>query len=274
MANSAETKTLTWDIPTTREDGSVLAATEIDEYWIYISQTPGEIVAGAVVPDTLIPVITVLGGSAATQQVTLDPGDYEIAITTVDLDALESKFSNVIAVSIPNTPPSATTIYLSFTSTAVPGFANNIPGREVVTAKLELKDQDGNLTGVIYESLGFDGTRRNRNIAERGEHWGWNFRAWNGYAAFWDIEPIFSLSGLPAGRPYSIRFAGASGNELQETTYLTDGAGSAQYISASQGFPAEPVMLSGVVPDKGEIVAHGKPDTYMPGVLNAIEIIY
>ena len=85
---------LSWEAPTTRVDGTALAAEEIKEYRVYYTidgQAPGE----------SVPIV--VDGTAASETVTLEllpraaPYVVSFSITTVDTDGLESAQSETVS---------------------------------------------------------------------------------------------------------------------------------------------------------------------------------
>jgi hypothetical protein len=79
---------LTWDIPSSREDDSVLLPTEIKHYVIYYGTDENSL-------DSMIIV------DGLTTIITLDPGVWYFAISTVDSDGLEGRKSNTISQVLP-----------------------------------------------------------------------------------------------------------------------------------------------------------------------------
>lgn len=86
--------TLSWNMPTTRENGDALLASEIAGYEIYyfLEGTPeaaGEIVA-------------INNGNTTQHSLTINqPGTYIFAISTIDLDGLQSDISDPVSLIIP-----------------------------------------------------------------------------------------------------------------------------------------------------------------------------
>ncbi len=84
--STARSVTLSWTIPTTRADGSALAASAIAGYRLFYTRddsAPSE--------DTLV---TISGGTTTNTRVSLtSAGTYTFAITAVDLNGVESALS-------------------------------------------------------------------------------------------------------------------------------------------------------------------------------------
>jgi hypothetical protein len=78
---------LTWDIPTTRTDGSSLTLSELDGFRIYVGDTPAE----------LNMILDLNNGSTITHTLTeLSLGTYFFAVTAYDTEGNESSFSNIV----------------------------------------------------------------------------------------------------------------------------------------------------------------------------------
>ncbi|MEP3564036.1 MAG: fibronectin type III domain-containing protein [Marinobacter sp.] len=89
--NTSQPKTLVWSAPLTREDGSSLALGQIAEYKIYYRLKHKD----------RFEVISVKDTSATKYPLgTMPPGAYEFAITTVDVDGLESRRSESVEVNL------------------------------------------------------------------------------------------------------------------------------------------------------------------------------
>jgi len=89
---------ITWDAPTTREDGTELLLAEIDHYDLYAD---GELLAA--VP-----------GGDSTTQADLSPGQHCFAMKTVDTDGRESVFSNEVCKDLPSDAnPNSVTIEIT-----------------------------------------------------------------------------------------------------------------------------------------------------------------
>lgn len=89
--NTSQPKTLVWNAPLTREDGSSLALGQIAEYKIYYRMKHKDRFEVISVKDTSTTKYP-LGA--------MPPGAYEFAITTVDVDGLESRRSASVEVNL------------------------------------------------------------------------------------------------------------------------------------------------------------------------------
>ncbi|MFV8571889.1 fibronectin type III domain-containing protein [Marinobacter sp. SBS5] len=90
-ADRVEPKTLVWSAPLTREDGSSLAAGQIAEYRIYYRLKHKD----------RFNVISVDDASKTKYPLAaMPPGAYEFAITTVDVEGLESRRSASVEVNL------------------------------------------------------------------------------------------------------------------------------------------------------------------------------
>lgn len=90
---TAHTVQLSWTIPSTRENGSALALSELSGYEIYYYQEGTSSGAGEVVP--------VSGGTNTSTQVTINgSGTYYFAIAARDNAGLLSNLSNYIAANL------------------------------------------------------------------------------------------------------------------------------------------------------------------------------
>ncbi|WP_323752184.1 fibronectin type III domain-containing protein [Marinobacter sp.] len=90
-ANRLEPKTLVWSAPLTREDGSSLAPGQIAEYRIYYRlkyKDRFEVISVKDTDTTKYPLEA------------MPPGAYEFAITTVDVEGLESRRSESVEVNL------------------------------------------------------------------------------------------------------------------------------------------------------------------------------
>lgn len=77
---------LSWQIPTTRTDGTPLGLSDIDGYRIYMGSTS----------DNLIMIIDLNDGAATSYSVAgLPSGSYYFSVTTYDSDGNESQYSNI-----------------------------------------------------------------------------------------------------------------------------------------------------------------------------------
>jgi len=85
------TATLSWEIPTTRADGTPLALSEIEGYRLYMGSTSTDLV-----------MIVDLNDSAQTRYLVngLASGSYFFSVTTYDTDGNESTYSNIAATEI------------------------------------------------------------------------------------------------------------------------------------------------------------------------------
>lgn len=112
-AATSQTVTATWQAPTTREDGTPLAASEIASYRLYY--------AIGSTPTTSSPSVSITPGSATQGVVTLqlspstDPVTVNLAVTAVDTNGLESPLSNIASktflvksTALPSAPTSVT----------------------------------------------------------------------------------------------------------------------------------------------------------------------
>ena len=83
--------TLSWVAPSDREDGSGLSLSEIAGYRVYYGVEPGNYQS----------YIDVNDGSAVQAQLSEIPaGIYFVALTTIDVDGLESTYSSEVIVTI------------------------------------------------------------------------------------------------------------------------------------------------------------------------------
>jgi hypothetical protein len=80
------TASLSWQIPTTRTDGTALAISEVEGYRIYMGSTDGDMI-----------MVVDLNDCAQTDYTLTDlpTGSYHFAVTTYDTDGNESAFSNI-----------------------------------------------------------------------------------------------------------------------------------------------------------------------------------
>jgi fibronectin type 3 domain-containing protein len=85
--------TLAWDAPTTNTDGSSLnSATDLSQYKIYYGT--------ASLAYTQVVNVTNPGTTTISQTLTLSPGTYYFAVTTVDASGQESDYSNEVMKTI------------------------------------------------------------------------------------------------------------------------------------------------------------------------------
>ena len=84
-------KTLVWSAPLTREDGSTLAVGQIAEYRIYYRLKYKDRFSVIPITDTSNTKYPLTG---------LPPGAYEFAITTVDVEGLESRRSKPVEINL------------------------------------------------------------------------------------------------------------------------------------------------------------------------------
>ncbi len=84
--------TLSWSSPTSREDSTALAMSEISGYRIYYGTDSNNLTVLAVITD-----------NSVTQHTTgpLDDNTYYFAVTTYDIDGTESAFSNIESKTLP-----------------------------------------------------------------------------------------------------------------------------------------------------------------------------
>lgn len=83
---------LSWSIPTTRADGTALAASELAGYEVYYTNDSGSVTA-------LVPVSG--GTTTATSVSSLSSGNYSFAISAIDTSGLKSTLSSVVTASFP-----------------------------------------------------------------------------------------------------------------------------------------------------------------------------
>ena len=87
---TTHTATVSWTIPTTRTDGSALAASDINHFEIYVyNQTSGAVN------------VTEVGGTITQWSVTLSSGNYSFGVLTVDDQGLASSMSALESLTIP-----------------------------------------------------------------------------------------------------------------------------------------------------------------------------
>lgn len=91
--------TLSWSIPTTREDGTALPIAEIDSYEIYYYPNGSSIGSGEVVPVAA----QTPGGSMVSEQLisSIPTGNYWFTIITIDTDGNFSDIGTPVQVDIP-----------------------------------------------------------------------------------------------------------------------------------------------------------------------------
>lgn len=89
-ADNGATIHLSWDYPLQRVDGSDLEVYEIDSFRLYQLDENGDVGATHVV-DGLETEYDIAG---------LDDGEYHFAVTVVDIDGMESDYSEVLTVSV------------------------------------------------------------------------------------------------------------------------------------------------------------------------------
>lgn len=104
-AYSETNKTFSWDIPTTRVDGTAITTDEIAGYRFYKGATQ----------DSLSFWTSVAGGAESQTTIIMETGNSYVGLTAVDTDGNESGMSNILHVVVPS-PPSATTIRIMATS--------------------------------------------------------------------------------------------------------------------------------------------------------------
>lgn len=100
LAQAAASVKLSWSIPTTRENGKALGASELSGYELYYT-TDNPAVSGTV---------KINGGATSTYTVqNLAAGDYHFAMSAIDASGLKSKLSAVanIRVAVSTALPSA-----------------------------------------------------------------------------------------------------------------------------------------------------------------------
>ena len=90
--NTVKSVTLTWSPPTTRENGTVLPASEIDGYEIYYFMDGEDENDGTVV--------SIEGGSTTRTDLRLSTGTYHFAIAAVDIRGLVSENSDPVSIDI------------------------------------------------------------------------------------------------------------------------------------------------------------------------------
>lgn len=84
---------ITWTVPTTRVDGSALAATALAGYRLFYSREDSSASEDAVV--------AIDGGNTTSADLTLAvAGTYLFAITAVDTDGVESELSTPVSVTV------------------------------------------------------------------------------------------------------------------------------------------------------------------------------
>lgn len=107
---------LSWTAPTTREDGSPLASTDIAKYNVYYMVDP----ANGFDQSTATKVV-VTGATSKTITINLNPRaspyDLEFAVTAVDTAGRESALSNVVkkSVTVVSTSPPGPPTSVTFT---------------------------------------------------------------------------------------------------------------------------------------------------------------
>lgn len=112
--HAASSAKLSWTVPTARESGQVLAASELNGYELYYT-TDDPSVTGT---------IKVSGGSTSTYTVqNLAPGNYHFAVSAIDVNGLKSKLSIVadMALAASTTTTSTGTGTTSSTTTSSSG---------------------------------------------------------------------------------------------------------------------------------------------------------
>jgi len=98
-AFSAETKiSLSWDVPTEREDGTALPIEEIKGYRLYGKNETG----------TFVKIADLTADSLQTVQTGKVGFEYCYKISTVDTDDLEGQLSDTVCVNIPAPPKKVT----------------------------------------------------------------------------------------------------------------------------------------------------------------------
>ena len=86
---------LTWIIPTERENGNALPVSELSGYVVMTRHNNGEIIS-----------YNVQGGDTTEYRLgVLVPGQWEFAVKAIDTRALESRPSDIITITIEDTPP-------------------------------------------------------------------------------------------------------------------------------------------------------------------------
>lgn len=83
--------TLTWTAPSTREDGSAIALSEIDSYDILYGTSP----------DALNQTVSIAGAETSAEITGLESGTWYFAIRVIDTEGLVSEPSDVISYSVP-----------------------------------------------------------------------------------------------------------------------------------------------------------------------------
>jgi predicted phage tail protein len=116
LAQAASSVKLSWSVPTTRENGQALSASQLTGYEVYYT-TDDPAVTGS---------IKVSGGSTVSYTVpNLAAGNYHFAIAAVDSTGLKSKLSTIVDVKVAATSlaapsvPTSTKVAVASTATTL-----------------------------------------------------------------------------------------------------------------------------------------------------------
>ncbi len=90
-AASRSTVSLSWTIPATREDGSLLSVSELAKYELYITAESDGASQSVVIDDPLQTSQTLTG---------LQPDVYHMAMSAVDVNGLYSDLTNIVTVDL------------------------------------------------------------------------------------------------------------------------------------------------------------------------------
>jgi hypothetical protein len=92
-AEALSTVRLAWTIPSTRQDGSLLSASELAKYELYITAESDGVSKAVVLDDPMQTTHTLEG---------LQPDVYHLAMSAVDINGLYSELSNVATIDLSN----------------------------------------------------------------------------------------------------------------------------------------------------------------------------
>ena len=92
-AEALKTVRLAWTIPSTRQDGSLLSASELAKYELYITAESDGVSKAVVLDDPMQTTHTLEG---------LQPDVYHLAMSAVDINGLYSELSNVATIDLSN----------------------------------------------------------------------------------------------------------------------------------------------------------------------------
>lgn len=113
FAGPAFAETLTWDPPTTREDGQSLdPATEVENYTLYCVDTSGE---NSEVSVDIPGLAEETEYEISKSEFLPTYGEYACAMTATDTDGLESSNSNPVTLTWDPAPPNSPTNLLIIT---------------------------------------------------------------------------------------------------------------------------------------------------------------